>query len=110
MAYQGYGHELGVDLVNGLHNLLLGKFKPDLTLIFDLPAKLGLKRAKDRGEGEDRYELMGPEFHERLRLGFLEIAKKDPRRCVVLDASKNEDAVYSDLITNINKRLGLGLE
>ena len=55
------------------------------------PVELGLDRTKERNGQEDRYEKMDLTFHKRLRLGFLEIAKREPERCIVLDASTKSD-------------------
>lgn len=97
MAYQGIGLGLGREAVETLYTLTLGNLKPDLTLILDLPVNVGLERAKIRhegnGSGEDRYERMGHAFHARLRDAFLEIAKGEPERCSVIDATPDVDAV-----------------
>ena len=109
-AYQGYGLGLGLELVDTLHNLLHGNFRPDLTLILDAPIELGLQRTKRRKGSDDRYEQMDITFHERLRSGFLDIAKKEPSRCVVIDASKDEEAVFKQVKDAINNRLALALD
>ncbi len=93
MAYQGYGHDLGRDTIEHLYALTLGEFKPDLTLILDLPVEEGLKRATARGGNEQRFEDMDVAFHHRLRDGFLDIAKRDPQRCRLIDASGTETEV-----------------
>ncbi|MDK9720335.1 MAG: dTMP kinase [Rhodospirillales bacterium] len=97
VAYQGYGHGLGAGRVQDMHMLANDGLMPDLTLILDLPVEEGLKRANHRGGGEDRYERMRIDFHERLRQGFLEIASKDPERCRIVDASKNMDDVAAQI-------------
>ena len=109
VAYQGYGLGLGADTVAALNRLVIGDFSPDLTIILDLPAEEGLKRAHERGDGAQRYERMGLAFHERLRQGFLEIARSQPQRCVVIDArpkvaevaAKIRDAVRTKFTVNI---------
>jgi dTMP kinase len=93
MAYQGYGHDLGRETVEQLSGMVLGEFKPDLTLILDLPVEDGLKRAVSRGGDEQRYEDMDVAFHHRLRDGFLDIAKREPARCRVIDSSGSEEDV-----------------
>ena len=109
-AYQGYGLELGPELVDTLHNLLHENFRPDLTLILDVPIELGLQRTKKRKGSDERYEQMDITFHERLRSGFLNIAKKEPSRCVVIDASKDEEAVFKQVKDAVNNRLALALD
>jgi dTMP kinase len=97
MAYQGYGHGLGRDAITRIHSVTLGSFKPDLTLILDLPVEEGLKRAAGRGGDERRYEDMDVAFHERLRAGFMEIAEAESGRCRVIDASGSEVEVAARL-------------
>lgn len=107
MAYQGYGHGLGAETIAALHRLALGTMQPDLTLVFDLPVKEGLDRAKARGGGEDRYERMDLGFHERLRQGFLAIAAQAPERCVVVDASGDVETVAGRVWAAVAGRLNL---
>lgn len=108
MAYQGYGHGLGRDVIAGLHAAVVGPLAPDLTLILDLPVDAGLARAKSRG-GEDRYERMDRAFHQRLRDGFLDIAKREPVRCAVIDAGAAPERVQSAIRAVIRDRLGLDI-
>jgi len=97
MAYQGYGHNLGREPVEQLNRIALNDFKPDITLILDLAVEVGLKRAVSRGSDELRYENMDLAFHHRLREGFIDIAKRDPNRCHVIDATGSEDEVANRL-------------
>ncbi len=106
MAYQGYGHELGRTPVEALYELVVGDLRPDLTLILDLPVADGLARAKGRAEAHSRYERMNREFHERVRQGFLEIARGEPERCVVIDARGDEDQVQAAVQQALEERLG----
>ena len=108
MAYQGYGHGLGRPVVEQMYTLVLGDFRPDLTLILDLPVTEGLRRSEDRG-GENRYERMDVAFHERLRQGFLEIAKLEPARCVVVDATRPIEAVSEAIAAAVGSRLSVSL-
>ncbi len=105
MAYQGFGHCVDRETLHRLQTAVLGDFKPDLTIIFDLDLETGLKRAGDRGAGEDRYERMGHGFHERLRRGFIEIAKEEPERCSVIDASKSIEQVSEAIRSVVSDRL-----
>lgn len=109
MAYQGYGHGMNREVIRRLHRLIVGDVTPDLTLIFDMPVELGLERAQSRGEGEDRYERMGVEFHQRLRDGFLDIAKKDPARCKVVDAAGDMDSVANAVLELVTDRFKVDL-
>jgi dTMP kinase len=106
MAYQG--HAGGVDraTLETLGRLATDGLRPDLTLVLDLPVPIGLARAARRQGGEDRFERMGGEFHERLRAGFLEIARGDPARCAVIDAAGDPDATHAAILAVIRDRLG----
>ena len=106
-AYQGYGHGVPFDVIDSLFTAVVGNTAPDLTLILDLPVEQGLKRAAARSGHENRYEQMAIEFHNRLRDGFLAIARHDPRRCAVIDASRGADAIQSDIQAEVRRRLGL---
>tara|TARA_B100000676_G_scaffold180509_1_gene177196 strand:+ start:781 stop:1353 length:573 start_codon:yes stop_codon:yes gene_type:complete len=109
MAYQGYGHGLGREPIETLQGLAIGGLKPDLTLILDLPVETGLTRAGSRGGDETRYERMADGFHQRLRDGFLDIAAREPGRCVVIDATQEIDAVQQEVRRAVTDRLGVGL-
>ncbi|MCG5242632.1 dTMP kinase [Azospirillum doebereinerae] len=107
MAYQGYGLGLGRDLIAGLQATALGGFRPDLTLILDIAVETGLRRAASRHGGEDRYERMDVGFHQRLRDGFLDIARREPERCAVIDADADLDTVQARIWSEASARLGL---
>lgn len=109
VAYQGYGHGLGPDYIRRIWALAIDNFKPDLTLIFDLPIEVGLERAGARfanvSAAEDRFERMGLEFHQRLRDGFKEIAAAEHRRCRVIDANGDVETVTSRVIETVKNSL-----
>ena len=105
MAYQGYGHGLGRAPIQSLCQLVCGDLVPALTLIFDVPVEIGLARAASRRGVETRYERMDASFHERLRRGFLDIAKREPKRCAVIDAAREVDAVTAEMLKTVGRRL-----
>ena len=105
MAYQGYGHELGRGVIETIYRLVVGEFQPDLTLILDLPVDEGLRRAEVRRDGATRYERMDRDFHERLRRGFLEIAKDAPARCILIDARGSIDEVHAAVKAAVTRQL-----
>ncbi len=107
MAYQGYGLGLGRTLIADLQQTALEAFRPDLTLILDIPVEAGLRRAVARAGGEDRYERMDIGFHQRLRDGFLDIARREPERCAVIDAEADVDTVQARVWAVASARLGL---
>ena len=104
MAYQGIAMGLGEDSINWLYEFTVGNFSPDLTLILDLPVELGLARAQHRGSDENRYEKMNIQFHEQVRKAFLEIAKSNPSRCIVVDAHGTVDEVRQKIISAVTER------
>ena len=105
-AYQGAGGDAPMSLIKALEEHVLSGMIPDLTLIFDLPAEVGLTRALARG-GEARFESKGLEFHERLGAAFLEIARREPERCVVIEAAGDIEAVWADVWSAVSSRLGV---
>jgi dTMP kinase len=113
MAYQGYGGGVDPARIAAIHEATLGGFKPDLTLVLDLPTDEGLQRAGKRliehRSAEDRYERMERDFHHRLREGFLEIAKAEPARCRVIDATGDIDAVAAAVRAIVTETLGVPL-
>ena len=86
-AYQGAAGGTDPKLIAALEAHVLEATRPDVTLIFDLPVSVGLERAHARAGAEMRFESKGLEFHERLRAGFLAIARAEPERCAVIDAT-----------------------
>ncbi|MDX1737932.1 MAG: dTMP kinase, partial [Alphaproteobacteria bacterium] len=98
MAYQGYGRELGTERVSLIHEATLADFSPAFTLLLDLPVEVGLKRALARRDGEDRYENMDISFHERMRNGYLEIAKNDVDRIKIIDGSGAVEDVFDRVL------------
>ena len=113
VAYQYYGHNkrLSMEDLDNLYKIAAGDFKPDLTIILDIDPEIGLKRSFARNavaaEQEVRFENIDISFHHRLRQGYLEIAKSDPERCVVLDANKSIEELHQNIIKVVSERLGL---
>jgi dTMP kinase len=105
IAYQGSAGGVPRADLDALYRLIAGDFKPDLTLILDLPVELGLARAAARG-GDDRFEKKGRDFHERLRAGFLAIAAAEPQRCAVIDGSAAPEEVREAIWKMVRERLG----
>ena len=106
-AYQGAGRGLARETIRRIDAVVLDDFKPDLTLMLDLDVETGLARAAGRGPKESRFEQFDRDFHERLRQAFLEIAKRNPDRCVLIDASGSEDDVAAAIWAQASQRLGL---
>ena len=103
-AYQGGA--LGEAFIDGLEKLAVGSTMPELTFILDLPAEEGLARADARrGNGKaDRFESEAIEFHQGLRKAFRAIAEKNPKRCVMIDASRPPDVIADDIWRIVEQR------
>ena len=104
-AYQGAAGGTEPGLITALETYVLEDVRPDLTLLFDLAADLGLARAHARAGAEMRFESKGTAFHERLREGFLAIAAAEPDRCVVIDAAADMDRVEQAVWRAVTERL-----
>ncbi|MBK8909128.1 MAG: dTMP kinase [Rhodospirillales bacterium] len=109
MAYQGHGFNLGAATVAALHDLVIGAFAPDLTIILDLPVEIGLARARARSPAGDRYERLDVAFHQRVRDAFLDIARAEPERCIVIDAEPAPEIVAAAVRHAVAPRLGVSL-
>jgi dTMP kinase len=106
MAYQGYAMELGRGPVETLTRVTTGGFGPDLTILLDLPAEEGLRRAKGRDPKADRYERRELAFHRSLRDAFLDIARREPERITVINAADDKDDVTDAILDAVEKRFG----
>lgn len=104
-AYQGAAGGTDPGLIAAMERFVLEEVRPDLTLIFDLDPELGLARAADRAGAEMRFESKGAAFHARLRSAFLEIAAREPERCVVIDANGSIDQVETSVWEAVQERI-----
>lgn len=104
-AYQGAAGGVDPAFITALETFILEATRPDLTLVFDLPAQVGLDRAHARAGAEMRFESKGMAFHERLRAGFQAIATGEPERCAVIDATATMDAVEAAIWATVSARL-----
>ncbi len=103
VAYQGFARGLGVNYIRDLHRMILEDFKPDLTILLDLSPRTGLSRAwqeldsGNRSGAESRFEEEAISFHEKVRAGYLEIARLEPKRFKIIDASPEIDVVQTEI-------------
>jgi dTMP kinase len=104
IAYQGYGHQQNLQQVRALVQYATGGLVPDLTVLLDLDVDLGLRRKKKADEW-NRLDAYTVEFHERVRAGYLELAKLEPERWVIVDASRPWEAVQDELRRIIERKL-----
>lgn len=104
-VYQGYGRDLDISIINMLHQIVLDGLKPDLTILFDLPVETGLSRAwkqindGSRSDLETRFEEEALAFHQKIRDGYLELAKREPDRFRIIDAGGSKETV-KEAVTN----------
>lgn len=111
VVYQGYARGLTPGLMQKLHRLLLDDLKPDLTLLLDLDPRIGLSRAWNqlesgaRSSSEGRFEEEEMAFHERVRAGYLELAHHESDRFRIVDAARDENAVWGDIRQLLNQHL-----
>jgi len=103
VAYQGYGQGMDVQTIRELNMLATGGVLPDLTLVLDLDPVAGMRRI--RGRALDTFEKMDTAFHRRVREGYLEIARADKNRVVVLDADRDPDALHADVVRAVDELL-----
>jgi dTMP kinase len=101
LAYQGYGRELGVETVRAFDRIICARTQPDLTIVLDLAPRLSLARAQGRQSRrkskQERFELQGMNFHNRVRDGYLAIARKEPRRVKVVQADGPVAEVHAEI-------------
>ena len=111
LAYQGYGRGVDLAWIEEIHARTMGNVKPDLTFLLDLPVEEGLRRALKRMENqtvkEDRFEKEALDFHQRVREGYLLLARKEPQRIIVLDGMKEEKTLHREILTHLPKALRL---
>lgn len=106
-VYQGELGNVDPRLITRLERISVGDTTPDLTIILDLPAELGLARVSKRNgpAGGDRFESEALDFHRKLRQAYREIAERDPKRCAVVDATPDEKVVADAVWAVVNARL-----
>lgn len=112
LAYQGYGRGLDLGIVREVNRMAAGGVVPGLTILLDCPVEIGLERSRKRllvegkARSEGRFEAEDPAFHERVRRGYLELAREDPGRIRVLDASAAPELVASAVRRCVMEHLG----
>lgn len=95
VAYQGYGRGLDLEQIHNLNKIATSGLKPDLTIVLDVDVETSQKRV---GSEKDRMESAGIEFFERVRQGFLEIAKQEPQRVKVVDSTQSIEEIHKQIL------------
>lgn len=106
-VYQGVLGAVDPRVIGGLERLIVGPTRPDITFILDVPAKSAMARASARRgkQAADRFERETPEFHQKLREAYLELAASEPERCVLVDARAEKEQVAEHIWNVVAQRL-----
>ncbi len=102
VAYQGHARGIDLGILNSLNEIVSPDMKPSLTFLLDIDVEEGLKRNR-KALKEDRFELETVEFHNRVRDGFHQIAKEEPERVRIIDASRNAEEVRKEITETIEE-------
>lgn len=101
LAYQGYGRKLGTATVRAIDRVVCGRTQPDLTLVLDLAPRMALARAQGRevrrNSTRSRFEAQGLKFHERVRAGYLALARQEPRRVKLISADRPVGEIQAEI-------------
>ena len=103
LAYQGFGRGLDIEMIKNLLRMSCGVFFPNKTFIFDIPVSLSKeRRLRDTSKKDDRIEQEQDDFFERVRHGYLTIAKENPETCVLINAARSQEDIFNFLVSNIS--------
>lgn len=108
LVYQGYARGISIDLIKQLNRIVLDEFMPDLTILLDCPANIGLGRNQKINK-KDRFEIENLAFHEKVRQGYLELVKLYKERFFVLDATESIDKIAEDIYKKVKSILSHGI-
>ncbi len=104
LAYQGFGHQLDLKTLRMVTAFATDGLTPDLTLLLDLPVDAGLQRRQQGGDW-NRLDAYEQAFHERVRQGYALLAAEEPKRWVTIDAGREADQVWTDIMSEVDNRL-----
>jgi len=100
-AYQGNAMGLDYNVIDEIKKLTIGDFAPDITFLIDVSVNAAFSRITNRSDN-NRYETLGEKFHNKVRDGFLEMARQN-ERIKIIDGSKNEEEVFAQILTYLEK-------
>lgn len=101
LAYQGYGRGVDIEQARMLNKIATSGLIPDLTFVFDIDVETSMSRV---GKTKDRMESAGMEFHEKVRKGYLEIAKQEPTRVKVINSADSIENIFAQVKTIVNEK------
>ncbi len=104
-VYQGYAGNISLEKIEQIKTLSIGEFEPDLTFILDIDPAVGLQRTGIRNGSEISFEEKDISFHQKLRDGFLDIAEKNSKRCIVIDATQDEETIAQEILRKVKEKL-----
>lgn len=99
LAYQGYARGLDIKTLRTLNAWATGGLAPDLTLLFDLSVSTGLRRRRGDRSRQNRLDREAQRFHQRVRSGFLQLARREPRRIKIIDSTQTADTTAASVST-----------
>jgi dTMP kinase len=108
LAYQGHGRGLDLETLRTITAFATGGLTPDLTLYLDIAPGEGLHRRQAGGDEWTRLDAETPEFHQRVRAGYMELVKQEPKRWVVIDAARSVEEVQAEIRALVQAKLGVG--
>ena len=98
LAYQGYAGNVDLDLVKEVNRISIGEISPDLTFIFDIDPTLGIERALGENNKETRFEEKDIMYHKKIRDGYMDIARDNPDRCVVINGTIDIEQISKKIL------------
>ena len=105
-VYQGVGRRIAAEPVHVINTFAIGSLMPDVTIVLDMPAELGLRRIENRDTGTpNRMESESVDFYKKVREGYLLLAQAMPERFIVIDGKQNRDAIEAEIWSELKKRL-----
>lgn len=104
VAYQGYGRQLDIEQIKKLNEVAVNGLKPDLTIVFDIDIETSMQRV---GNTKDRMESAGIDFFNRVRNGYLAIAKKEPNRVKVINSADAIENIHKQVIELVDKQVNI---
>lgn len=103
VAYQGYGRQLDIEQIKKLNKIAVNGLKPNLTIVFDIDIETSMQRV---GKTKDRMESAGSEFFNRVRNGYLAIAKEEPNRVKVINSADSIENIHKQVVGLVKKSIG----
>lgn len=108
LAYQGYGRRLDMEALRAITAFATGGLTPDLTLYLDITSEEGLQRKQKGGDEWNRLDAEVPEFHQRVRAGYLELVTQEPHRWAVIDGNRSVEEVQAEIRARVEAKLDIG--